>query len=151
MTFDSRPDTHDHITKVQANLRDCILSLLYRAEGHDASKLRDPELAMFNEYTPKLAETEYGTPEYKALLEGMGSALQHHYENNSHHPEHNENGVSGMTLLDVLEMLCDWEAATKRMKDGDIRKSLDHNFQRFGISDQLASILRNTVEELWPT
>ena len=77
----------------------------------------------------------------------MGEALKHHYAANSHHPEHYENGIDGMTLIDVLEMLCDWKAATERHADGDIMRSLEVNRERFGISDQLANILANTVRE----
>jgi len=53
-----------------------------------------------------------------------------------------------MTLLDVVEMLCDWKAASERTKQGSIAASLTHNKERFGISDQLAAILENTVREL---
>jgi hypothetical protein len=75
----------------------------------------------------------------------MGEALKHHYRENSHHPEHYENGVDDMDLLDVIEMLCDWMAAVSRMKDGDIEKSIEINADRFGISEQLKSILINTI------
>jgi len=53
-----------------------------------------------------------------------------------------------MSLLDVIEMLCDWKAASERTKQGSIAQSLAHNKERFGISDQLFSILTNTVREL---
>jgi Family of unknown function (DUF5662) len=53
--------------------------------------------------------------------------------------------VNNMNLFDLLEMLLDWYAATKRHDDGDIQKSLEINKERFGISDQLANILANTV------
>jgi len=57
--------------------------------------------------------------------------------------------VDGMTLLDVLEMLLDWKAATERMKGGgDIRRSLQINTERFNLSPQLVSILANTIEEM---
>lgn len=149
MTFDSRPDTYQHIGIVRANLTDVVKELLERALDHDQTKVRDPELAIFNEFTPKLKETEYGSDEYKADLKAMGPALQHHYAHNPHHPEHYVDGVSGMDLLDVIEMVCDWEAAARRMKDGNIRQSLDHNFKRFEIDPQLASIIRNTIERMW--
>jgi hypothetical protein len=45
-------------------------------------------------------------------------------------------------------MLCDWKAAGERHADGSITKSLEINKKRFGISDQLASILDNTRKEL---
>lgn len=149
--FDSRPDTYEHIGVVRANLTDVVKELLERALNHDATKMMDPELAIFNEFTPKLAEAEYGSAEYKAHLKAMGPGLQHHYAWNSHHPEHYDDGAAGMDLLDVIEMVCDWEAAARRMKDGNIRSSLELNFRRFEIEPQLASIIRNTIERMWPT
>jgi hypothetical protein len=42
-------------------------------------------------------------------------------------------------------MLCDWLASTARVKDGNIRQSIDVNEKRFNMTPQLANILRNTV------
>jgi hypothetical protein len=65
---------------------------------HDLSKTQDPELAVFNEYTPKLKDSTYGSDEYKGYLAAMGEGLRHHYAANRHHPEHFTDGVDGMTL-----------------------------------------------------
>lgn len=56
-----------------------------------------------------------------------------------------ESNINGMNLFDLIEMIVDWYAATKRHNDGDIHKSLEINKERFGISDQLQRILENTV------
>ena len=45
-------------------------------------------------------------------------AIDHHYANNRHHPEHWPNGINDMTLMDLIEMLADWKAATARNKNG---------------------------------
>jgi len=83
-------------------------------------------------------------------LEELEPALEHHYAHNSHHPEHYEHGVAGMTLADVVEMLVDWKAASERHDDDqDIYDSIEHNAGRFDLSDQLTQILRNTAEELY--
>jgi len=37
-----------------------------------------------------------------------------------------------------------------RHNDGDIMKSIEINKERFGLSDQLAQILRNSVELVQP-
>jgi hypothetical protein len=123
--------------------------LRFRAMNHDASKLSAEEKPIFDEFTPLLRELTYGSDEYKAALAQMKPALDHHYANNSHHPEHYENGINGMSLLDVIEMLADWKAATLRHADGDMWKSLEINRERFQISDQLAEILENTIKELY--
>jgi hypothetical protein len=54
-----------------------------------------------------------------------------------------------MTLLDLLEMLIDWKAASERHASGDIRRSLEINAGRFEIGDDLKGILAHTIEELW--
>jgi hypothetical protein len=56
--------------------------------------------------------------------------------------------VSQMSLFDILEMLMDWKAASERHENGDIIKSIEHNKERFGISDQLTNILLATVKEM---
>jgi hypothetical protein len=56
--------------------------------------------------------------------------------------------VNEMNLFDLLEMIVDWVAATKRHADGDIQKSIEINAGRFSLSPQLVSILTNTVEAI---
>ena len=81
----------------------------------------------------------------RRFLEDMKPALDHHYANNSHHPEHFKNGIDDMSLIDLLELLADWKGSTLRNKNGNIRKSLEINKERFKISDQLYNILNNTI------
>jgi hypothetical protein len=146
---DSRPETLTHIRRVQGLLLTDVASRLHqRAIYHDASKLESPEVEGFDEAAGTLSELTYGSDEYKAALARLKPALDHHYANNSHHPEYYADGVNDMTLLDLIEMLCDWKAATERHDDGDIRKSLKINEQRFCIDYQLAKILENTVNEM---
>lgn len=98
--------------------------------------------------TTKLAELAYGSDEYRAALRENKPTIDHHYAVNDHHPEHWPNGIRDMSLLSIVEMLCDWKAASARTKQGSIAASLAHNKERFGIDDQLAAILENTVREL---
>lgn len=148
MPYDSTQDTNDHIDKVQWRMKQMRDELYLRGAVHDMSKLQPPEKPIFDLMTPRLKALTYGSEEYKAALTEMGEALQHHYEVNNHHPEHYPNGIDGMTLLDLIEMICDWKAASERHADGNMLKSLEINRQRFGISDQLHSILVNTVREM---
>jgi len=148
MTYNSAQDTWDHIENVRRFLNEVVLEIDQRAVHHDESKLEEPEKSMYDKYTPKLRELTYGNDEYKQTLKDMGPALKHHYENNSHHPEYYSNGINGMSLLDLIEMLADWKAAGMRHSDGNMQQSLEVNKKRFGIYDQLAEILQNTVKEL---
>lgn len=146
--YDSKLDTNKHIARVQVLLELAGDNLSRRSHLHDRSKLEDPEKSIFDEMTPKLAGSTYGSDEYKGFLAQMKPALDHHYAANSHHPEHYNNGIDGMSLLDVLEMLIDWKAAGERHNDGSIERSLKVNRERFKISDQLHAILENTAKEL---
>jgi hypothetical protein len=146
--YDSRPDTWEHIDTVRGLLGIVTRDLQRRADVHDRSKLQEPEVSTFNEFTPKLRDSTYGSDEYKRFLEGMGEGLQHHYAVNDHHPEHFEGGIADMSLLQLTEMLCDWLAATKRHADGDIRRSIEQNAERFGYGDELKRLLHNTVDAL---
>lgn len=148
-TYDSRNDTIAHINRVQDLLNLSAENLQYRGRVHDESKLVEPEKSTFDVCTLKLKSMAYGSDEYKAALAELKPALDHHYAANSHHPEHYTNGVDGMSLFDVMEMLMDWKAATERMKNGgDIRRSLEINRERFKLSPQLESILANTIREM---
>lgn len=143
--YDSRLDTYRHILEVQQRLNLCIASLMARGHAHDDSKLYHPEVEAFNEHTPRLNELRIGTPEYDASLKALGDALNHHYKSNSHHPQHYPDGIKGMSLLDLVEMLCDWSAATLRHKTGDILESIEVNQKRFGYDDVLKQIFINTL------
>jgi hypothetical protein len=144
--YDSTEDTQKHIQTVQLYIEEVVLHIQNAMLLHDISKLLPPEKALYDEYTPKLSAVPYGSDEYKQYLKEMGEALQHHYQVSRHHPEHFENGINGMTLVDIVEMLCDWKSATLRVKDGNLQKSLEYNKTRFQIDEQLYQILKNTVE-----
>ena len=143
--YDSRPDTIKHAMRVRQLLVPVIDELDERSRVHDASKTQPPELAIFDEFTPKLRHSTYGSDEYKAFLAAMGEGLIHHYAHNRHHPEHFEDGVDGMTLIDVLEMLADWKAATERHENGDLARSLQIQAERFGIGPGVMALLWNTA------
>jgi hypothetical protein len=146
--YDSRPDTYAHIATVRGFLLAVVEDFLNRAQVHDASKLESPEREVFDEFTPKLRGSTYGSDEYKSFVEAMGDGLRHHYAANRHHPEHFIEGIGGMNLLDVVEMLADWKAATLRHADGDLDRSIRQNRERFGYGDEVERLLRNTATDL---
>lgn len=137
--------TWRHIHRVQQLVLAAAKRLLDRALAHDQSKLVPPEVGPFAALTAKLAGCTYGSAEYQESRRQLGPALAHHYANNPHHPEHWKNGVDDMSLLDLLEMLLDWKASSERHTDGNIRKSIEVNAERFGLSPQLRRILENTA------
>ena len=141
-------ETLKHIERVRYYLRIITDKLTSRGISHDKTKLESPEVELFTEFTPRLAELKYGSEEYKESLAGLKPALDHHYAHSRHHPEHFSKGITDMNLVDIMEMLCDWKAAGERQRDGNLLKSIELNAQRFGYDDQLKQIFINTAKML---
>lgn len=145
--YDSKQDTIEHIKLVDTYLRFLAHQLLIRGQEHDLSKLSSPEKEAFDLHTPNLQNLVYGSEEYQQSLDDMEEALKHHYANNRHHPNHFENGIKGMTIVDVDEMFADWCATTLKYEHGDINKSIEFNKDRFEYGEVLEAIFKNTVKE----
>lgn len=150
----SNPDFIDIVNQIFSHFKNCemddidetIGSLLYSGIHHDESKFGRQEWLHFAKANEGdwLKNSEYGSDEYKAQLKNvLGPGLDHHYASNDHHPEYyGEKGV-WIDLIQsraLLEMLCDWYAATKRHKTGNIFKSIRINQERFGYSTEVADL-----------
>ncbi len=138
----------EHKLLVAAYMQIVTDELFKRAVEHDYSKFSPEEFNPFEAAIPKFQNLEYGSDEYKQSLNEISSAIQHHYKVNRHHPEYFENGINDMNLIDLIEMVCDWIAASQRGIDGDIYKSLKINKERFKINEQLLTTIKNTVDLL---
>lgn len=145
--YDSMSDTIAHQDKVKMVIDKLSSDLSNRGATHDDSKLGIIEKPIFDRVTPLLKSLTYGSDEYKEALKSMGGALDHHYKNNRHHPEHFGAGVSRMNLVDLVEMFCDWCAATERHNDGSIGRSISQQKERFGTGPVLAQIFLNTAKD----
>jgi Family of unknown function (DUF5662) len=133
-TIDSRAEILQHILDVRAYLDTFVTEMLRRGRIHDASKFDEAEKPALDEAIPLLREISYGSPEYVAVLSRLAPAFEHHYQCNSHHPEHyGELGLAGMDLFDLVEMVCDWMAAAKRNPADGVK--LAYNVGLFGIQD----------------
>lgn len=142
--------TLKHISRVRELLGQFAIELIKRGDRHDKSKF-DPEelipLQEMQDLVDREGQAAYGSDEYKRRLDILKPMLDHHYANNSHHPEHyGEKGINGMTLFDVAEMSQDWIAASER--GGETVINLTSSQKRFNIDAQLMDILRNTYDEL---
>ena len=144
--YDSAPDTRAHVDLVRRFLADVRGELWHRAQVHDASKFEEPEKSGFDVIRPRLDHDDIDSDEYRATLQEFDSILRHHYDHNRHHPEHFPDGIAGMNLIDLVEMVCDWKAASLRKPGGTV--NLDWAVKRFGIEPQLASIIANTVRDM---
>ena len=142
----SRFKTMRHMETVRNLLQEFTKNLLDRGVAHDQSKLREPEDKYREKYMLKLRRMKYGSSEYNRFIKKIGFIVQHHHKVNSHHPEFYKEGIRGMTLMDVMEMLCDWKAATLR-EDNNIFTSIDMAQKKYLFTDELKAILINTA--LW--
>lgn len=141
--FDSRPDTWMHIARVRELLTEFTLALLERSVVHDVSKLHYPEKDAFDETRGTLKDMELGSDAYQHHLASLKPVLDHHYQMNSHHPEHYEKGIDGMGLTDLVEMLYDWKASSEKYSDDNLKLTLLK--ERFGLSQQLFNVFRNEI------
>ncbi len=147
---DSRPDTQRHIVRVQDYIETMRNELAIRAARHDESKLQEPEKSGYDVLGQALHGAVYGTPEYYAVMNDprIKGAIQHHVKHTikRHHREANKRGIDGMTLIDILEMVCDWKAASERGGGKTFLEGLAINRERNGLSEQLYNIFVNTAE-----
>lgn len=121
-----------------------------RIMTHDRSKIMAPEERdIYAKVVPKFAKTTFGTEEHRAVGRELRPAWKHHLHHNRHHPEHFSLGIDGMTLIDLVEMMCDWKAAGLRKADeASLENSVNILKERHGIGPQLEQILKNTAKDL---
>lgn len=123
-------------------------ALLRRALVHDMSKYSRDEANYYEQYFFDLLNVPYGSKEYDELQKRIRPAKLHHFQNNTHHPEHWQGGIKEMTPLDLVEMLCDWKAATMGHKDGNFDTSLVINGDRYAMPDTLKNGLVANAKEI---
>lgn len=133
-----------HISRVRRHINTFIQLLIRRAEKHDKSKLEEPELSWWKEMD-KEPRYPYGSEEYKQKIKRWDKVFKHHYKYNRHHPEHYEYGVSEMTLIDIVEMMCDWLGYKDTTTVTEALKVCDEQMARYDISEELRQIIFNTL------
>ena len=133
-----------HISRVRRHINTFIQLLIRRAENHDKSKLEEPELSWWKEMD-KEPRYPYGSEEYKQKIKRWNKVFKHHYQYNRHHPEHYEYGVSEMTLIDIVEMMCDWLGYKDTTTVTEALKVCDEQMARYDISEELRQVIFNTL------
>lgn len=147
MLSDYIKDLIDHRWRVGRYMRIVANALFQNALIHDNSKFEPEEFGAYEAAFPKLQKYAYGSEEFKQALQTIQPAIEHHYQANDHHPEHFENGIADMDLIQLTEMVCDWLAASERSQK-DVHAGLEINRQRFNIDPQLFRIISNTIRRL---
>lgn len=141
-------DTLLHISEVRENLEVMASELRKRGFAHDRTKLQALEFDGFVSTRKKFKKANYGTPEYQECVRLAKPAVDHHYENNRHHVGFHKNGINGMTLVDVMEMVADWKAAARRSPHRKFKDTLGDVLKKCEIEGQLRAIIVNTLNDL---
>lgn len=129
-----------------------------------------PELDLTTLGTVKMAEAVArhltgDTPSAASILNAMdsGRALRGLTFEGTLLAEARRSMITKMSLMDLVEMICDWYAASQRLRKptpsppgqkevpqytNDFERSILLNQERFGYSDEVREILMNTAREL---
>ena len=115
-------------------MAEILSALKEEIENHDASKFSDDEFYGYRAYfdpTDKEKEMMNDNDYYKKVEDDFEEAWKHHYTHNPHHPlfwkltdiEEYDRGIPSvytvrefmkdpedMTLVEILHMICDWNA-----------------------------------------
>lgn len=134
-----------HRAVVKHCMNKVIDNLEEGAEDHDMSKL-DKKLDLWTEAT--LPNAKVDSPEYEEGLRRTEYVRILHYGNNDHHPEHYRDGIYGMSLMSLMEMLADWKASSMRSDMKSLDESLEYFKERFEMDSTMYGILQNTIDEL---
>ena len=135
---------YQHRDMVRICLKRISTDLDMRGLNHDLSKLSEDEFEGFSRINNIARKYPYGSKEYKESLKKERDTIDLHYSRNRHHPEH-WSDVRGMGYLDIIEMVCDWYAATNTYKQTELSTVLDKQFERFNFSDEQKWL----IKEIW--
>ena len=143
--------TYAHVFRVSQLMTGLTEELLRRARLHDQSKFSPEERPFYQQANFEVLKgIPYGSDEYRQQWDLIKTQLKpgsdHHTTTNSHHPEAHAEGILGMHLVDLLEMVCDWMAAGERSEQVDHRAGFAVNKERYNIADPLFQVLLNTLD-----
>lgn len=142
--MDTKEYVLSHIRSVRVKLEVIIEEFKKRLLHHDQSKLESPEYELWRKMDEE-PRYKYGTPEYFDKIQRYKKVFDLHYKHNSHHPEHYENRILDMDLVDVLEMLIDWISYKNNIRITEAIELIDQQSKRYNLSEELTCILKNTL------
>lgn len=136
-----------HVAIVRKNLAKISNALNERARVHDLSKFSEDEFAGFVEVNRIAREHPYGSKEYVESLKD-NKVIELHFSRNSHHHEYYPHGVADMSLLDIIEMVADWKAASETYGQTSFADALEFQRKRFDLTDSQMWLIRLIAKEL---
>ena len=138
-----------HIMTVQSRMRAIARRILNRADSHDLSKFAPDELGGMIEIDAIAEESGLNSPQYMEAIKGPAIGL--HRSRHSHHPEFHSDGIKDMSLLDLIEMVCDWKAANQVRGHPEGRQSVNMMIRRLELKDEyrfVVLLVADMVDEL---
>lgn len=144
MDFDKRLREHKLGVCYFMNLISALINS--RAMTHDNSKNDEKEYKYYK-MANSVNRNDFKTyEEYIDYVKPtLDKGLKHHYEFNRHHPEHFDNGVDDMNLVDIIEMITDWKVSIEQ-NGKDLYEEIEYNFDKYNVSEQLRKIILNTYK-----
>lgn len=137
-----------HIELVKKSMLSFSRQLEERAQLHDLSKFKEDEFGGFVEINRVAREHPYGSEEYKASIKD-NNTISLHYSRNTHHPEyHPKGGINQMGLLDLIEMICDWKAASETYGQVSFEEAVNISIDRFKPNGYKEYVIRMIAREL---
>lgn len=148
VNFDRTQNFVEHKTTVVQYLLYITEDLRHRAVVHDDSKLDQFEKDMYDALSKeyKHHKSKSNISEKSKMIIKRG--LEHHYCLNNHHPEHFKNGINDMTLIDIIEMLCDWMTYADRCHK-DINEIIDYYQHKYNFSNEFKTLINNTIKDIY--
>jgi len=122
-------------------------ALIVRGLKHDLSKFSKEEFEYVYILSTKGGGVKFGSKQYYSLVDSIMPAKLAHSSRNSHHPEYYDGKIERMTHLDIIEMQCDWAAASKR-SGGSLSNSMIINSKKYNISSLMQQKLRKDMIEI---
>lgn len=144
---------HIHQHHVGTLMRRMSNDLRSRGNRHDISKFSGIEATIggmnYEEYS-KINVLHPNASDVQEYTEKTKAALIEHYKLNDHHIEHFENGLSDMSLVQLAELICDSVAhLTERgYTPTECVCEIENQFKKYESSDEIVSIVKNTVKYL---
>lgn len=128
-----------------------ITSIIYelskRMINHDNSKIEYlPEFNLYKDVVYKLNGLEHGTKEHTEAKKQLDQGFEIHCINNRHHPEHfNSEGICGMNIYDIIEMILDWCSAAVCRGFKFKLSSIYRRIESHSFSKELCDILSKNI------
>jgi hypothetical protein len=120
-------------------------ALAARAAAHDASKTSEPEREGYTRLTWRYHCRAQGLP--SSDHPSIARAMRHHRRVNRHHPEFHA-CPGDMRLLDIVEMVCDWEAINQENAVESTRSWAERNLARWAFPRSKVRVIYRAIAML---